>query len=111
MKDFKCPCCLFDMMKVRLDKKGRPFFQCFSCGTIIFARLGDVGIHTVANVLTALAGSQETVTQARAEALRTAEQPGSVMALLSSQYSVSGESASPGSVVKANGANGASRAA
>ena len=46
-----CPCCVFPGMVVRLDKKGKPFFQCKNCGTIIFPRLGEMGIQTVRHTL------------------------------------------------------------
>lgn len=50
-KKFICMCCLMRGMRARADKKGRLFFQCESCGAIIFPRCGHVGLFSVANTL------------------------------------------------------------
>jgi hypothetical protein len=76
-----CPCCVFPGMQVRLDKKGRPFFQCTNCGTIIFSRLGEMGIQTVRHTLRLLE-SVEASTWVKSAAWQAAQQPGNVLALL-----------------------------
>ena len=48
---FTCMCCLVPAAIVRLDKKGRPFVACTSCGTMIFSRCGTVGAHSAVETL------------------------------------------------------------
>lgn len=100
---YTCPCCLFKLMRVRLDKKGRPFFQCGSCGSILFARLGDVGIFTVANVLRMLDANPEVIAHARAEALRAAATPGAALALVAPVTTVNGAPVAGASGAASNG--------
>lgn len=76
-----CPCCVFPGMAVRLDKKGRPFFQCANCGTIIFPRLGEMGIQTVRHSLRLLE-NMEAASWVKSAAWQAAQQPGNVLALL-----------------------------
>lgn len=48
---FICLCCLVPAAVVKLDKKGRPFVACTSCGTMIFSRGGAVGTHAAVETL------------------------------------------------------------
>lgn len=72
---FPCPCCVFRGMKVALDKKGRPYFRCETCSTIIFVRLGAIGVHSVANTLRLLENAQA-AEWVRTEAFKDAAAPG-----------------------------------
>lgn len=74
---FTCLCCLTPSAVVKLDKKGRPFVACISCGTMIFSRLGTVGAY------------------AAVETLRLLEQPGATEYVRTTAYSAAarGESA------------------
>jgi hypothetical protein len=81
MATMVCMCCLYPGMRVRLDKKGRPFFQCSSCSTIIFARLGEVGIHQVCSAL-ALLENAEAIEFVRARSAVAAAQPDALANLL-----------------------------
>ena len=38
-----CVCCLMPAMRVKLDKRGRPFLGCAACGTMLFPRGGALG--------------------------------------------------------------------
>ena len=66
---FVCLCCLVPAAVVKLDKKGRPFVACTSCGTMIFSRGGHVGTH------------------AAVETLRLLEQPGASDYVRTTAYS------------------------
>lgn len=81
MATMVCMCCLYPGMRVRLDKKGRPFFQCSSCSTIVFARLGEVGIHQVCSALELLENA-DAIEFVRARAAVAAAQPNSLASLL-----------------------------
>lgn len=35
-----CLCCLMPAMRVKLDRRGRPFLGCSGCGTMVFPRGG-----------------------------------------------------------------------
>lgn len=48
---FTCLCCLVPAAVVKLDKKGRPFVACTSCGTMIFSRGGIAGTHAAVETL------------------------------------------------------------
>jgi DNA-directed RNA polymerase subunit RPC12/RpoP len=48
---FVCPCCLHRLMRVSLDKKGRPYFHCTNCSSRMFLHGGALGVHAVANTL------------------------------------------------------------
>ena len=48
---FICLCCLVPSAVVKLDKKGRPFVACTSCGTMIFSRGGIAGTHAAVETL------------------------------------------------------------
>ncbi|MEY4175651.1 MAG: hypothetical protein RI900_2816 [Actinomycetota bacterium] len=39
-KAFTCFCCLSPFLRVKLDKKSRPFLGCSGCGTMLFPRGG-----------------------------------------------------------------------
>jgi hypothetical protein len=53
-KKYICCCCIMRGMRVRTDKKGRLFWQCESCGTIIFPRCGHMGLFAIASTFTLL---------------------------------------------------------
>ena len=76
-----CPCCVFPGMVVRLDKKGKPFFQCKNCGTIIFPRLGEMGIQTVRHTLRLLE-NMDAASWVKTSAWQASQQPGNVLALI-----------------------------
>jgi len=50
-RKYVCLCCLLRGMRARTDKKGRLFWQCESCGAIIFPRGGHIGLFSVAHTL------------------------------------------------------------
>jgi hypothetical protein len=48
---FVCPCCLLPSMRVKLDKKGRPYFHCTGCSSRMFLHGGAPNVHAFASVL------------------------------------------------------------
>ncbi len=78
---YRCLVCLHREVRLRLDRKRRPMLQCYSCGTIIFARLGDVGILSALATMQLL--DREGVAEwVRSEAYHTAMAPGGLRAVL-----------------------------
>lgn len=43
-----CMCCLMPAMRVKLDKRGRPFLGCGACGTMVFPRGGALATLSAA---------------------------------------------------------------
>jgi hypothetical protein len=66
-----CVVCLFPMMRVALDRKGRSYLRCDSCGSILFARCGDIGLGTVLALANRI--DSETAVELRTEAMKIAE--------------------------------------
>lgn len=78
---YVCPCCLLRGMRCRLDRKGRPFFQCVTCSAIIFPRGGHLGLAQAAAAMRLL-DQEANLTWARAEGFARANTE-SVAAMLS----------------------------
>jgi hypothetical protein len=91
IKVVMCPCCLMPRFRVRLDKKGRPFFGCDDCGAILFPRGGHLGLFNTIETLKLLEG--DGVRKAvRDESFAAVDRPGFVDMLLSD---ASSDAASP----------------
>ena len=79
---YTCLVCLHRyQMRLRLDKKKRPMLQCYSCGTIIFARLGEIGILSALATMRLL-DREGVAALVRGEAYEAAAEPGALAAVL-----------------------------
>jgi hypothetical protein len=91
-QNHQCIVCLFPLMHVALDKKSRPYIKCDSCGSIFFARCGDLGIATMLAIASRL--DVDVSRQIRAEALADLDR-GSIVARLALQAQQQANAAAP----------------